>query len=122
VDGGRADLVEIPESLLDYLLPGTMLEAQLHATGKRWRGDSGECGTYTLSGSQVADLKALEQMNILSTSRVLRSESCERTPRVRLLQGPDFEDLFRTLEHSAFHLEVEDAYHTPHESGPFQSS
>jgi hypothetical protein len=39
---------------------------------------------------------------------------------VRLLQGPDFEDLFRTFEHSAFHLEVEDAYHTPHESEPFQ--
>ncbi|MET8148976.1 DUF6879 family protein [Actinoplanes sp. NPDC049668] len=39
---------------------------------------------------------------------------------MRLLQGPDFEELFRTFEHSAFHLEVEDAYHTPEESEPFQ--
>ena len=39
---------------------------------------------------------------------------------MRLLQGPDFDDIFRTFEHSAFHLEVEDAYHTPDESEPFQ--
>ena len=39
---------------------------------------------------------------------------------MRLLQGPDFEEIFRTFDHSAFHLEVEDAYHTPDESEPFQ--
>ena len=39
---------------------------------------------------------------------------------MRLLQGPDFEEVFRTFEYSAFHLEVEDAYHTPDESEPFQ--
>ena len=39
---------------------------------------------------------------------------------MRLLQGPDFWEVFRTFEHSAFHLEVEDAYHTPDESEPFQ--
>jgi hypothetical protein len=39
---------------------------------------------------------------------------------VRLLQGPDFEEIFRTFEQSAFHLEVEDSYHTPDESEPFQ--
>lgn len=39
---------------------------------------------------------------------------------MRLLQGPDFEAVFRTFQHSAFHLEVEDAYHTPDESEPFQ--
>ncbi|WP_433298983.1 DUF6879 family protein [Actinoplanes sp. CA-030573] len=39
---------------------------------------------------------------------------------MRLLQGPDFWDIFRRLERSAFHLEVEDAYHTPDESEPFQ--
>jgi hypothetical protein len=39
---------------------------------------------------------------------------------VRLLQGPAFDDIFRTFEHSAFHLEVEDSYHTPDESEPFQ--
>ncbi|WIM96830.1 hypothetical protein ACTOB_000301 [Actinoplanes oblitus] len=39
---------------------------------------------------------------------------------MRLLQGPAFDDVFRTFERSAFHLEVEDAYHTPSESEPFQ--
>lgn len=39
---------------------------------------------------------------------------------MRLLQGEAFEDLFRNLERSAFHLEVEDSYHTPEESDPFQ--
>lgn len=39
---------------------------------------------------------------------------------MRLLQGPDFWEVFRTFEHSAFHLEVEDTYHTPDESEPFQ--
>jgi hypothetical protein len=38
---------------------------------------------------------------------------------VRLLQGTAFDDLFRTFERCAFHLEVEDSYHTPEESGPF---
>lgn len=58
------NLVEIPESLLSYLLPGTQLGAPLSPTGKRWRGDSGECGTYTLSGSPVTDRETLEQMSI----------------------------------------------------------
>lgn len=40
---------------------------------------------------------------------------------MRLLQGPAFEDLFRTFERSAFHLEVEDTYQTPEESGPFKA-
>jgi len=40
---------------------------------------------------------------------------------VRLLQGPSFDDIFRTLQHCAFHLEVEDAYNTPDEAGPFQA-
>lgn len=39
---------------------------------------------------------------------------------MRLLQGQAFDDIFRTFEHSAFHLEVEDAYHTPDESEPFR--
>jgi hypothetical protein len=39
---------------------------------------------------------------------------------VRLLQGQAFDDIFRTFERSAFHLEVEDAYHTPDESEPFR--
>ena len=37
-----------------------------------------------------------------------------------MLQGPAFEDLFRTFAKSAFHLEVDDAYDTPEESEPFR--
>jgi hypothetical protein len=39
---------------------------------------------------------------------------------VRLLQGPAFDDIFQTFKGSAFHLEVEDSYHTPDEWAPFQ--
>jgi hypothetical protein len=39
---------------------------------------------------------------------------------VRLLQGSTFDEIFRTFQRSAFHLEVEDSYHTPDESTPFQ--
>jgi transcriptional regulator with XRE-family HTH domain len=38
---------------------------------------------------------------------------------VRLLQGQAFDNIFRAFERCAFHLEVEDSYHTPEESGPF---
>ncbi len=38
---------------------------------------------------------------------------------MELLQGDVFDDLFRTFAHGAFHLEVQDSYHTPDESGPF---
>jgi len=38
---------------------------------------------------------------------------------MELLQGEAFDDLFRRFERTAFHLEVQDAYHTPEESGPF---
>lgn len=38
---------------------------------------------------------------------------------MELLQGEDFDDLFRIFNHKAFHLEVQDSYHTPEESGPF---
>jgi hypothetical protein len=39
---------------------------------------------------------------------------------VNLLQGEAFDELFRTFQREAFHLEVQDSYHTPEESGPFQ--
>ena len=39
---------------------------------------------------------------------------------MELLQGEAFDDLFRTFTHRAFHREVQDSYHTPEESGPFQ--
>lgn len=38
---------------------------------------------------------------------------------VELLQGEAFDNLFRTFKHRAFHLEVQDSYHTPDEAGPF---
>jgi hypothetical protein len=38
---------------------------------------------------------------------------------VELLQGEAFDDLFRTFRSHAFHLEVQDSYHTPDEVGPF---
>lgn len=39
---------------------------------------------------------------------------------MELLQGEAFEDLFRAFRRQAFHLEVQDSYRTPDESGPFQ--
>lgn len=38
---------------------------------------------------------------------------------MELLQGEAFDDLFRTFERTAFHLELQDSYHTPDEAGPF---
>jgi hypothetical protein len=38
---------------------------------------------------------------------------------VDLLQGEAFDDLFGTFNHQAFHLEVQDSYHTPEENAPF---
>ncbi|MFC7528267.1 DUF6879 family protein [Actinoplanes sp. GCM10030250] len=39
---------------------------------------------------------------------------------MRLLLRDDFDDLFRTFERSAFHLEVADVYHTDEESEPIR--
>jgi hypothetical protein len=39
---------------------------------------------------------------------------------VELLQGEAFDGLFRAFDRSAFHLEVQDSYHTSEESSPFQ--
>src|SRR5256884_7764301 len=38
---------------------------------------------------------------------------------MELLQGEAFDNLFRTSDRSAFHLELQDSYHTPEEAGPF---
>lgn len=38
---------------------------------------------------------------------------------MELLQGEAFDDLFHTFKYHAFHLEVQDSYHTPEETGPF---
>lgn len=39
---------------------------------------------------------------------------------MELLQGEAFAELFCTFTREAFHLEVQDSYHTPDEAGPFQ--
>ncbi|GAA1718884.1 hypothetical protein GCM10009765_79110 [Fodinicola feengrottensis] len=38
---------------------------------------------------------------------------------MEFLPGDALDDLFRTFARTAFHLEVQDSYHTPEESGPF---
>jgi len=38
---------------------------------------------------------------------------------MELLQGAEFDDLFRRFERTAFRLESQDAYQTLEESGPF---
>jgi hypothetical protein len=38
---------------------------------------------------------------------------------MELLQGEAFDDLFRSYERTAFHVELQDSYHTPEEVGPF---
>lgn len=52
---GRPATVEIPESLLQHLRPDTVLAQPLHPTGRRWRGDSGECATFNVSGAVLED-------------------------------------------------------------------
>jgi hypothetical protein len=39
---------------------------------------------------------------------------------MELLQDEAFESLFRTFALTAFHLELQDEYHTPEEAGPFR--
>lgn len=39
---------------------------------------------------------------------------------MELLQDKAFDDLFHSFARSAFHLEVQDSYHTPDEAGPFE--
>jgi hypothetical protein len=70
-------VIEIPESLLRYLQPNTELGVPLRTTGRRWRGDNGECGTYTLTGAAVTDPEALSQMNVPG------HESCVEVGRQR---------------------------------------
>lgn len=38
---------------------------------------------------------------------------------MELLQGDAFDRLFQGFEQTAFHLELQDSYHTPEEAGPF---
>jgi hypothetical protein len=37
-----------------------------------------------------------------------------------LLQGQEFDNLFRSFTRTAFHLELQDSYHVPEEAGPFE--
>jgi hypothetical protein len=64
VAGKSSAIVEIPESLLRYLEPGTRLGVPLTSTGRRWRGDDGEWATYTVAGDPVTDPDAIAQMNL----------------------------------------------------------
>jgi hypothetical protein len=64
VPGEPPSIVEIPESLLRHLPPGGSLAAPLVRTGRLWRGDDGQCNTYTVSGEPVTDQQILTQMNI----------------------------------------------------------
>jgi hypothetical protein len=43
----------------------------------------------------------------------------ERMAGVKLLQRKAFDELFHAFQETAFHLEVQDSYHTPDEAGPF---
>ncbi len=38
---------------------------------------------------------------------------------MQTVQGDAFDDLFRTFDRTAFHLELKDSYYTPHEADPF---
>lgn len=38
---------------------------------------------------------------------------------MELLQDESFDELFRSFRQTAFHLELQDSYHTPQEAGPF---
>jgi hypothetical protein len=55
VAGQPSTTVEIPGSLLRHLRPDTTLDATLVATGRMWKGDNGECATFTLSGAGLDD-------------------------------------------------------------------
>jgi hypothetical protein len=70
-------VIEIPESLLCHLQPNTELAVPLQNTGRRWRGDNGECETYILAGAAVTDSEALSQMNVPG------HESCVEVGRQR---------------------------------------
>jgi hypothetical protein len=81
VAGESPNVVEIPESLLRHLQPGTHLAVPLRSTGRRWRGDDGEWATYTLSGTAVTDPEALAQMAIPD------HEGCVEVERIRKDDG-----------------------------------
>jgi hypothetical protein len=57
-------IVEIPESLLRHLPPGSALAAQLVRTGRQWRGDDGPWDTYTVAGEPVIDQETLAEISI----------------------------------------------------------
>ncbi|MGA5299306.1 hypothetical protein ACPCHT_05225 [Nucisporomicrobium flavum] len=64
VPGQPPGIVEIPESLLTHLRVGTIVDAPLVATGRRWRGDSGECPTFTVAGVAVTDEQVLATLDV----------------------------------------------------------
>ncbi|MCA1705270.1 MAG: hypothetical protein LC808_19235, partial [Actinobacteria bacterium] len=107
---GREDSVEIPSKLLGYLERDTQLAAVLYATGR---------DSYILSGVSVTDVKALGQMDMPDHETCVEVEKVRKGTLMQPVQGEAFDDLFRTFKRTAFHLELKDSYHTPHEAGPF---
>jgi hypothetical protein len=108
---GQQHSVEIPARLLTYLEPGTFLGTQLHDTGR---------GSVILSGIPVTDTAALTQMDIPGHETCVEVAKTKEVRPVELVAGEAFDDLFRTFRRRAFHLEVRDSYHVPHETGPFR--
>src|SRR5688500_14161959 len=54
------------------------------------------------------------------TRRVWRSRKKRRFGSVELVQNELFFALFGSFAGTAFHVEVQDSYHTPDEAGPFE--
>ena len=107
---GQQHSVEIPTRLLAYLQPGTCLGVALHDTGR---------GSVILSGNPVTDSEALAQMDIPGHETCVEVAMTSEDEPLELLHGEAFDELFRTFRRRAFHLEVRDSYHVPHEAGPF---
>ncbi|WP_433793922.1 hypothetical protein [Actinoplanes sp. CA-252034] len=63
VKGQPSTTVEIPASLLRHIRPDAALDAGLVATGRRWRGDTGECDTFLISGASL-DHSVLGQLTV----------------------------------------------------------
>ncbi|BCY14155.1 hypothetical protein [Actinoplanes sp. L3-i22] len=60
---GLPAAIEIPALLLRHLHPGVELDTELIPTGRRWRGDDGECETFYLSGTPLPD-DVLKQLSV----------------------------------------------------------
>lgn len=76
-------------------------------------------GTAAWSRSGSHRWRRCRRWTFQGTTPVSKSPKQGRVGPVELLQGAAFDDLFRTFNRDAFHLEVQDAYQSPDEDGPF---